>query len=738
MDSFKRMLKYVWPQWPRLIAVMISAFVCAALFALSFMTVVPLLKVMMGEEGLHGWVDRKSSDYRYGMDFYLPDKSDFTASETSNIAYYLLITDVAEDGIAERAGLKLQDRIIGAGERLVGAENESITSTQILEQLATTAGQETVTVQVRRVDNKAEGEDIEFELPVPTKDGYADEQGLSGLSRLQWQAKWDVIDLAQRVTSYVPRGQPKAATLKAVTVIIILMGLVTIARCITRFIQSYLAEKVVQVSMAHLREDTFSHVMGMPAGFFSSEGTSDTISRIIGDTATAGRGIKILLGKALREPLKAIFCLAGAMIFSVKLTLIFLCIAPVTVGLLGLLGKKIKRATKRSLVSSALMLGRLQGAINALRVVKVYNRQDHESETYAGINRRFLRQVLKVAKVQAGTGPIMEVLGMVAGSAALLVGAHWIFGPNSNMENSSFFGLLILLGTAAESIRKVSDVWNKIQQANAASERVFEIIDRPQEKEVENAIELASMTERIEFRDIVFTYPGSRRAILNGINLTANAGQMVAVVGPNGSGKTTLVNLIPRLYDADNGQILIDGVDIAGATLMSLRDQIGMVTQNVVTFNDTVAANISYGKPDASLDEVIAAAKRSFAHEFIVTLPDGYDTMIGENSAGFSGGQLQRIVIARAILKDPAILIFDEAMSQVDAESESRINEALTGLMANRTCFVIAHRFSTVVSADRIVVLDDGKIVAQGKHDELMQSCDLYKSLYETQLVGPQ
>ena len=233
----------------------------------------------------------------------------------------------------------------------------------------------------------------------------------------------------------------------------------------------------------------------------------------------------------------------------------------------------------------------------------------------------------------------------------------------------------------------------------------------------------------------MFTYPGADEPVLKGINLVVRAGHNVAIVGPNGSGKSTLANLIPRFYDPDSGQVLIDGTDICDATLSSLRGQIGMVTQDVVTFNDTIAANIGYGKAGATREEITAAAKRAFAHEFIMLLPDGYDTVIGEHGAGLSGGQLQRIVIARAILKNPSILIFDEATSQVDADSEAKIREAIEEIMQDRTTFIIAHRFSTVVGADVIVVMNEGQIIAQGQHDELLQSCTLYQSLCETQLV---
>jgi subfamily B ATP-binding cassette protein MsbA len=327
----------------------------------------------------------------------------------------------------------------------------------------------------------------------------------------------------------------------------------------------------------------------------------------------------------------------------------------------------------------------------------------------------------------------MEILGMAASSAALIFGALWV--TEGQMDGSKFLGLLIILGFAAESARKTSDIWNKLQEANAAAERVFAVIDEPIEFEKPNAIELPPLKRKIEFKDVVFTYPGSDRPALKGINLTVQAGHNVAVVGPNGSGKTTLANLIPRFYDPDSGQILIDDENIRDVTLFSLRNQIGMVTQNIVTFNDTIAANIGYGKAGATRKEIIAAAKRTFAHEFIEPLPDGYDTIIGEHGAGLSGGQLQRIIIARAILKNPAILIFDEAMSQVDADSEAKIHKAIEEIMQDRTSFIIAHRFSTVITADIIVVMDEGQIIAQGQHDELMQICPLYQSLYETQLV---
>ncbi len=734
MKSFNRIFEYIWPQWPRMVVVVVSAVLVSFLLSISFMTVIPLLKVMMNEEGLHGWVDRKTCNLFYGLDFYVPNVSDVTGSNNQDVVNQLQVTKVTKGSISDAAGIKVGDRIIEAGNALIGPkpENNPVRAPKLLQELATVKDN-MITLKVKRFVSDGKPEIKTIAMNTAGNTAYIDSLGWSGMERMRFNTGAAIMKYAQSILSRLPREQTSENQTKAIMVIILGVGIITVVRCLAKYYQSFLAEKVVQVGINHLRRDAFEHVLNMPMVFFASERPSDTVSRLVRDTGAMGNGIKIMLGKALREPLNAAAMMAMAAYIDWKLTLIFLCGAPPTLWLVGLLGRKMKRASKKSLMAWSQMLGKLQETMEGLRVVKVYNQQSYEKDNFEQINRKLLKQLLKISKVDAATMPVLEVLGMAAGSAALLVGASWV--AQKKIEGPEFLVLLILLGTAAEAVRKTSDIWNKIQEANAAAERVFAIMDQPLELQKQGAAELASLKNTIEFKNIVFSYPGSDRPVLKGINLTVKAGHNIALVGPNGSGKTTLANLLPRFYDPDSGQILIDGQDIRDVTLLSLRSQIGMVTQDVVTFNDTIAANIAYGKPGATREEIMAAAKRSFAHEFILPLPDGYNTVIGEQGVGLSGGQLQRIVIARAILKNPAILIFDEATSQVDADSEAKIHQALEEIMHDRTSFIIAHRFSTIITADVIVVMDDGRIVAKGRHEELIRTCPLYQSLYETQLI---
>lgn len=727
MNYFGRIWKYVWPQWPRVVILFISVVMVSFLFAFSFLAIIPLLKVMMADEGLHGWVDRKNCEWRYGVYFSIPETTEIVNSQ--ELMYGLKVKKVDKKGLGVQAGLKSDDIIVFVDvDSNAPSESEQV-YTKILEKLATTSGQGEMAINVKRYSN---GELVPQKLTLKKANAKIyDNAGF--LDRVNWWGRWAAAENSQKAAAFVPRNNSKEAKREGIKVVIIGVIFLTILRCFFTFVQKYYGAKVVQTATAHLREELFKHAMDMKVEYFTAHGTSDAISRMIGDVNGIGKGIKVFLGKELQEPMKALFMVLMALFLNWKLTLVFLLSAPVVFFVFSTFGKKIRKYSRKSLQSTAGLLGKLQESISSLRVVKVYNRQDYESNLYTTISKKLLKQSLRLAKVDAATRPLLDFLGMIAVTVALFIGMIWV--TNNDMDATSFFLILIFLGAAAESVRKTSDVWNQIQDCNAASDRVFQLLDSPIEYEKIGSVEIKPLKDKIEFKNICFTYPNSNTQVLKNVNLSVQAGHNIAIVGPNGSGKTTLVNLLPRFFSPESGKILIDGIDIADCTLKSLRSQIAMVTQDVITFNDTIAANIAYGDPNITMDEIVLAAKRAYVHEFIEPLPDGYNTVIGEHGTGLSGGQLQRIVIARAILKNPAIFIFDEAMSQVDADSEAKIHKVLEELMHDRTSFVIAHRFSTVVSADRIVVMKHGQIVAQGTHEKLIKDCDLYKSLYETQLI---
>jgi subfamily B ATP-binding cassette protein MsbA len=697
-------------------------------FAFSFLAAIPLLKVMIAEEGLHGWIDRKSCEWRYGISFDIPETTDIVNKQ--ELLYGLTVRKLDKKSLAAKAGLKVGDSIISiSADANVNPTSKEV-YTKILQNFATISGKGFMSLNVRRINN-AEANELQLKVEKVNAQTY-DKTGF--FERLNWWGKWTASEKAEKISNFVPRDNSKEAKIQGIKVVIVGIMILTVMRCFFTFMQKYYGAKVVQVATADLREQLFTHAMNMNVAYFTAYGTSDAISRMIGDVNGIGKGIKVFLGKELQEPMKALFLVIMAFAINWQLTLLFLLSAPVVLFIFSFFGKRIRKYSRKTLQSTAALLGKLQEAISSLRVVKVYNRQNYETEIYTEISRKQLKQSLRLARFDAATRPLLDLLGMVAITIALYIGIWWV--TNNDMDSSSFFLILIFLGTAAESVRKTSDIWNQIQDCNAAADRVFQLLDSDVEYEKHASVVMGTIKNKIEFQKVVFSYPNFNEPILKDISLTIKAGENVAVVGANGSGKTTLINLLPRFYNPDSGKILMDGLDIKDCSLKSLRDQIGMVTQDVVTFNDTIAANIRYGNLDATMEEVITAAKRAYVHEFIEPLPKGYHTIIGEHGTGFSGGQLQRIVIARAILKNPSILIFDEAMSQVDADSESKIQKVLEEIMKDRTTFVIAHRFSTVVSADRIIVMNHGRIAAQGTHEELVKGCSLYKSLYETQLIG--
>jgi ATP-binding cassette, subfamily B, bacterial MsbA len=501
------------------------------------------------------------------------------------------------------------------------------------------------------------------------------------------------------------------------------------------YASSYLMADVGQRVVMDLRNALYRHILDQSAGFFAHGATGRLLSRINNDVGQVQQAVSETAGDLARESLALVGYAALLFYYDARLTIVCLTGAPLIVYPLIRLGQRVRRTTRRSQEALEHLSHLSAEAFTGHRIVKAFGMETHETEKFKRAGYYLFRTNMKVTAALSTLPPLMELIGGIGMAAALVYGSQQIAnGRLTPGQFALFIGTLLLMYGPA---KKLSRVNANLQQAIAASERIFEMMDVHTEvKEQPDAAALEPFHDRIEFRDVGFGYDEGPGRIVRGVSFTVHVGQMIAIVGRSGAGKTTLVNLLPRFYDVSSGAIFIDDKDIRSATLSSLRAQIGIVTQDTVLFDDSVASNIAYGSPRAAREEIEAAARAANAHEFITALPERYDTMIGERGQRLSGGQRQRLAIARALLKNAPILVLDEATSALDAESELLVQEALTNLMMNRTSFVIAHRLSTIRRADAIVVLEHGRVVEIGRHDELLARADgIYATLYQLQLL---
>lgn len=510
--------------------------------------------------------------------------------------------------------------------------------------------------------------------------------------------------------------------------IICSMILANIFRYIERMVASRLKVDVVK----NLRMHIFRNVTQLHIGYFNDQRKGDLISRFTNDVAEVETAVVNSLKFVCKEPITIIIYFSVLFSMSYKLTLFTLLVLPFTGFVLAEIVKRLKRKAKASQESLGRIVNILDEAFSGMRVIKAFNarsfmigRIDKETSFHRRTN-------LSIARKNELASPVSEVLGVTIMAGVLYFGGSLVLSHQSELEPDEFLGFLVIFASIIQPAKNLSNGLTSLQKGLMSARRIFKVVDTPpliQNKP--NAVKIDSFSHRIEFRQVSFAY--DRELVLKDIDFTVEKGKTVALVGPSGGGKSTLADLVPRFYDPTQGEVCVDGRSLTDYDIESLRGLFGVVTQESILFNDTIFNNIAFGLPNAKEEDVIQAAKIANAHNFIIETEQGYQTVIGERGSKLSGGQRQRVSIARAVLKNPAILILDEATSALDSESERLVQEALTNLMKNRTSIVIAHRLSTIQHADEIIVIQEGRIVERGRHDELVGREGLYQKLNEIQ-----
>lgn len=702
LPDFRRAMTLLWPHRKPLIIGLLFAIGVGTSYTFSISSVVPLLKVIFAEhETLVDWIHRVEVERRLGVSV-VPDAPD------------------SHDGL-----------------RLVSVRAESPNASVLMADDRITAidGVAQGSYALLRILAEHPGESLAHVTVV-----YGDRPRTVDL-RLRPHHGWSSV--ARLVAGWLPAGRDGVARFHVLLIVMIGLFVISVIGAVCRFLNEGLVAVAVQRAMHDLRSRLAGHVLHLPLEWHSAQPPGDTLGRFATDISKVEVGIMTLFGKVIREPIKAVGVLVLTALIDWRLLVVALLGVPIGLILMRALGRQVKKAQKRASASWGRLLDQLGEKLAGIRVVKAYSMQDEETRRFAGEGETLTRAQTQIELVDAATNPALEVLAVLGVSAFVLYGGSQVF--TQQLEPHIFFAATICLAGVFDPVRKMGNVNNRLQQADASARRLFELMDlRTEEPPSTAAAEpLPPFENQIEFLNVSFSYPQHpEKRVLDEVTLTVRKGQCVALVGPNGSGKTTLMSLLMRFHTPSQGEIRIDGRDIQRVALDSLRGQIGLVTQDSVVFSDTVRANIAYGaNGEATPENVEAAARMAHVDDFIQSLrvahgecvSEGYDAFVTARS--LSGGQRQRIALARAILRDPPILILDEATSQIDSESERKIQEALEDVTRNRTTFIIAHRFSTIARADWIVVLNEGRVAGQGTHDDLVASCEIYRALCVTQLA---
>jgi subfamily B ATP-binding cassette protein MsbA len=507
-----------------------------------------------------------------------------------------------------------------------------------------------------------------------------------------------------------------------------------ILKNVFHYLQEYFLVYAEQGIIKDIRNKLYEHLHKLPMSYFKNERTGDLISRITNDVTTIQASVSAIFLSLFKEPLTIFVFIFIAVTISWQLTLISFLILPFSIIIIAVIGTKIRKQTVFLNKSIGWITTILNETISGIKIVKAFNMEQYEIKKFENHTYKYFKRILKRARLRAISGPTTEIIGVTVGIIIIFYGGKLVV-VDKELEASKFLGFLFSVFQILPSLKQMSGINNKVQEAIAAGYRIFEVLDQdPAIKDPENPVPVIDFISGIEFRDVSFKYDDGDELILDNINFQVSKGEIIALVGSSGAGKTTLVDLLARYFDPTSGKILFDGIDIKDMRVYDVRKLLGIVTQETVLFHETVKNNIAYGLKDFPMEKIIEVSKAANAHNFIMELPNKYDTVIGERGTKLSGGQRQRLSIARALLKNPPIMILDEATSALDNESEILVQEAIERLMEKRTAFVIAHRLSTVRNANKIFVLDRGKIVQQGSHDELIKiENGIYKRLYDLQ-----
>lgn len=550
----------------------------------------------------------------------------------------------------------------------------------------------------------------------------------SQLKVIEETSSWDFL---ARFDNYIEPiiADDKIFALKIICVIIVIT--VFLANFFRYFSQRYMEDLRVH-TLLNLRRSVFNNVMNLHVGYFNNERKGDIISKVASDVQVVQFSVTNTLQVVFKEPVQLLFFIGVLLSISVKLTLFSLLVIPISGFIISKIVKRLKQQSTQSHQSFAKMIGFLDEALGGVKIIKAFNATSRVKEKFDDENKFYSSLNRKMARRQQLASPVSQTLGVLVVVFILLYGGLQILSGKGDLEADKFIVYLATFSQIMQPIKALTDSFGGIHTGIAAGERVLDLIDtKPELVNNPGATDLNHFDRELTFEKVSFNY--GDKEVLKNVSLSIKKGTTVALVGPSGGGKSTLMDLIPRFHDPKSGSIKIDGHDYKDLTVESIRTQMGTVNQESILFNDTIYNNIAFGKPNATMEEVQAAAKIANAHEFILATEEGYQTYVGDRGNKLSGGQKQRVCIARAVLANPPIMLLDEATSALDTESEKFVQEALNNLMQNRTSIIIAHRLSTIQHADTIVVIDNGEVIESGSHSELMSQNGLYKRLIEMQ-----